>query len=199
MGMPALHRHWTVAEVRALNIETPSWPRYELIDGELLVTPAPGWPHQIAIAGLVYLLTPYVRRHAIGVTIPSPADVELEEDSITQPDVFVAKVATPNPLAVATENEQPDLLLIAEVISPSSRRTDRVKKRVHYLRNGVPDYWVVDLDARVVERWSPGCVAPTVLDTTLEFHPVGASEPLVIDLVLFFETVWREWEMLGRP
>ena len=48
------------------------------------------------------------------------------------------------------------LLLAAEVISPSSARGDRVDKREAYQRNGVPEYWIVDTAARVVERWHPG-------------------------------------------
>ena len=199
MGMPATRHHWTTAEVRALNLATPSWPRYELIDGELLVTQAPAWPHQIAVGELLLLLVPYVDRHDIGVALSAPADVELLPDSITQPDVFVAKALSSEVLGAGAWSGRTELLLTTEVISPSSVRTDRIDKRMHYLKAGVPEYWVVDLDAREVERWTPGRDTPTILSTTLAWHPDGADAPLVIDLVLYFETVWRKWNKLGHP
>lgn len=199
MGMPAMRQHWTTAEVRALNLATPSWPRYELLEGVLIVTPAPAWPHQIAIAELLLLLVPYVDRQGIGVTIPAPADVELLPNSITQPDVFVAKAPPSHAIGAPVGSRSSELLLVVEVISPSSVRTDRVDKRVHYLKAGVPDYWVIDLDARVVERWHPGQQIPIIVNSVMEWHPDGVREPLRIDLVRYFETVWRKWELIARP
>jgi Uma2 family endonuclease len=60
--MPAIHRHWTTTDVRALMDESRAWPRYELIAGGLLVTPAPGTPHQFAVTELLILLAAYVDR-----------------------------------------------------------------------------------------------------------------------------------------
>src|SRR6185503_19102091 len=94
MGMPAIRRRWTTDDVRALMDESRAWPRYELIGGELLVTPAPGFIHQIAVTALLGVLTPYVRREDIGVALPSPADLELRLGEITQPDVFVVPLET---------------------------------------------------------------------------------------------------------
>ena len=191
MSMPAMRHRWTSDQVRALMDESRPWPRYELLAGELLVTPAPGNPHQYAATRLLVALDPYVIRHDIGAAFTSPADIELLRGTITQPDVFVVPLArredpdTPRDWSGVTS-----LLLAVEIISPSSVRTDRVEKRDHYLRAGVPEYWVVDLDARVVERWSPERETPLVFRTTLEWWPAGASEALTIDLVQLFETIW---------
>ena len=89
MGMPAERvRRWTTAEVRELMDESRPWPRYELIDGELIVTPAPSWTHQWAVALLWRALHEYLSREPVGVPMMSPSDLELEEGHITQPDVF---------------------------------------------------------------------------------------------------------------
>ena len=74
------------------------------------------------------------------------------------------------------------LLLAIEVVSPSSANTDRTRERRLYRRAGVPDCWVVDIDARLVERWTPTDVRPEPLDERLTRHPAGAPEPLVLEL-----------------
>ena len=90
MGMPAAERRWTAREVRALIEESPlASPRYELVDGELLVTPSPGYPHQRAVARLLIALGLYCEREGVGDALTSPFDVELEPETITQPDIFV--------------------------------------------------------------------------------------------------------------
>ena len=91
MAMPAeVDRRWTAREVRDLIAAAPlATPRYELVDGELLVTPSPGAPHQLAITRLFAVLIPYLDRERVGQVLSSPSDVELERDLITQPDLFV--------------------------------------------------------------------------------------------------------------
>jgi Uma2 family endonuclease len=82
------------------------------------------------------------------------------------------------------------LLLTAEVISPSSARWDRFDKRTAYQEKDVPEYWVVDLDARAFERWRPDDKRPELLDVELMWHPVPTVPPLTIDLVKYFADVW---------
>jgi len=82
------------------------------------------------------------------------------------------------------------LLLAVEVLSPSSARNDRGHKRRYYQRNGLPEYWIVDLDSRLVERWRPDDTRPEVLTETLEWRPQGSAAPLVIELhTLFMEAL----------
>ncbi|MFN8574104.1 MAG: Uma2 family endonuclease [Gemmatimonadaceae bacterium] len=83
-------------------------------------------------------------------------------------------------------------LLTIEVLSPSTARNDRITKRSRFQRSGVPEYWIVDLDARVVERWRPDDARPEVLGTTFEWSPPGATTALVLDLVTLFADVWGQ-------
>src|SRR6185437_7072878 len=90
MAMPAVHRRWTASEVRALvDANELSTPRYELVDGELLVTPAPRLFHQAAVSSLIVLLHGYLAAEPVGRVLASPSDVELEPEFLSQPDLFV--------------------------------------------------------------------------------------------------------------
>jgi Uma2 family endonuclease len=192
MGMPALdERRWTAREVRALIEDAPlATPRYELVDGELLVTPGPtGW-HQLAVGRLLVELMAYVDAQGLGVVLASPSDVELEVERITQPDVYVF---SENEWARVRTEGWPvrELLLAVEVLSPSSSRYDRVVKRPLYTTH-VPEYWIVDIDARVIERWRRGEDRPEILSQRMTWSPDGAEQPLELDLKQFFARVMRE-------
>ena len=187
MHMATATRRWTADEVRALIDETRHWPRYELVDGELLVTPSPRMAHQSAVGALHLLLHPYAKAHALGDVMLSPADIALEPGSVLQPDVFLVP---PDPRGRAREwSEVRALTLAVEVLSPGSARHDRTVKRRYYQRNGVAEYWIVDLDARLVERWRPADERPEILDERLEWRPDPALPPLVVDLPAFFRDV----------
>ena len=199
--MTAPARLWTLDEVYAL---PDDGRRYELIDGRLIVdgvlvplgdlalleramTPPPPWRHQLAVTHLSSLLLTYVERFGIGYAIAGPADVPFGEGRIVRPDIFVVPtVAGRMPLDWA---EAGGLLLAVEVLSPSSAHTDKVTKPSLYLSEGVPEYWIVDVDSRAIDRWQQGDARPALLDETIEWLPRGAIEPLVIDLVEFFAIV----------
>lgn len=185
MAMPALlDPYWTAADVRAL---PEDGKRYECIDGELLVTPAPRLLHQRAVAELAALLRDYVVAGNVGELLHAPADLELEPGTLVQPDLFVAV-----PRQGARLRDWADiaaLRLVVEVLSPSSARHDRVTKREFYLRAGVAEYWIVDLDARLIERWRANDSALEMLSKTLEWAPKGAAAPLRIDLTALFAAI----------
>ena len=195
MGMPASIppnrlRKWTAAEVRQLIADAPlGTPRYELVDGELLVTPSPKGVHQQAVGLLLAALVEYLRRNPVGRAYTSPFDVELEPGSVLQPDILVAPMEEAKRLL--TEMPARELLLACEVLFPSSARHDRVKKRPVYGRH-VPEYWVVDTDARVFERWRAGEAHSELVTETLEWHPAGAAEPFRLDVVRYFAEIFHE-------
>ena len=191
MGMSAVkQRRWTTAEVRALMDESRAWPRYELLEGELLVTPAPGWLHQIAIQELTVIFREYCDREPVGIVVSSPSDLELRAGTITQPDVFVV----PNSLLPEREelvgwDRVKALLLAVEVVSPSSVRADRIQKRELYLNAGVAEYWVMDVDARMVEVWYSERETPSVNREVLRWQPSGARSELLIELPRLFADI----------
>lgn len=178
--------------MRDLIQEDRAWPRYELIDGELLVTPTPAKAHQRAVGQLILTLAVYIQSAGFPYEVfASPADLELERGTIVQPDVFVA------PLPKGGEADEwasvRRLLLAVEILSPSTARYDRtVKRRFFVERVDVAEYWIVDLDARVVERWRHGETQARVDDERIEWQPAAAPEPLVIDLPLLFARIRRD-------
>lgn len=184
MGMPAVDRRWTARAVRQLIADNPLLtPRYELLDGELLVTPSPANIHQLIVVELTVELRRYLDREPVGYVSISPSDIELEPETITQPDVYVAPMSMRK-----REFPLPELLLAVEVLSPSSSRHDRVRKRPLYQRH-VPEYWIVDPDARLFERWRPGDLRPEVLTQRIDWSPSGAATPFDLDLGAFFARV----------
>jgi Uma2 family endonuclease len=167
MAMPAQHTEWTVDMVRAL---PDDGNRYEVIDGELFVTPAPNVFHQRAVRELLFLLAPYVRANGIGEALMAPADVVVYGPrKFVQPDVFVVPLVNDAPMRAWTDVGR--LLLTAEVLSPSTERTDRGRKRILYKEKAVPEYWVVDTDARTVERYRPDD-SFEILTGSLEWRPI---------------------------
>jgi Uma2 family endonuclease len=193
MGMPARsepRKQWTLEEVRALRNRTTGGTRYELVDGELLVTPAPAGVHQMAVQLLWAALYPYVRAETVGLASLAPRDVDLEPDKSVQPDVFVVPLDEVDRFRGGDPVER--LVLAAEVLSPSSARGDRVKKRALYQRNRVSEYWIVDLDARVVERWRPDDDRPEILAARVEWLPESARTPFTLDLTAYFAEVFGE-------
>src|SRR5512132_1247076 len=171
----ASQRRWTRAEVLDLIERNPlQTPRYEVVDGELFVTPSPRPIHQIAVSRLLYALLTYCDETGMGDALTSPSDTELEPDTLVQPDVYV--VPRDEGMLMRTVPTGRRLLLAAEILSPSSKRGDRGRKRLLYQRT-VPLYWIVDLDARVVEEWRPESAQPIILRDRLEWNPPSAPEP----------------------
>jgi Uma2 family endonuclease len=78
------------------------------------------------------------------------------------------------------------------VLSPSTARADRTIKRRRYQRAGVPEYWIVDPDARTVERWRPDDERPEVLSETIAWRPSPDVEPLAMDLPTLFARIHGE-------
>ena len=185
MGMAAPHTDWTVERLQAL---PDDGNRYEIIDGELLVTPAPSFDHQGLVMRLAMRLEAYLSLHRVGYVRIAPGDVILDSRTLVQPDVFV--VPPVDGRRPRSWSEAPTPMLAIEVLSPSSARADRVRKRDLYRRAGVAEYWIVDPEARVIERWRPGEDRPEILSERIAWAPAGvdAAEPMTIELAEF----WRE-------
>ena len=187
MRMPQPTRSWTVEDVHSL---PDDGKRYEVIDGELFVTPAPRWSHQRAVMSLSHLLFSYLERERVGIVLIAPADVDFSRTRLVQPDVFVVPLIHGRPPARFTDVGR--LLLAAEVLSPSTARADRVSKRKLFRDEGVPEYWIVDADARAFERTTPGDTRTEVIGDELRWHPEGASSPFVLDVRQYFAKLLGE-------
>jgi Uma2 family endonuclease len=130
------------------------------------------------------MLRDYVSRHRIGWVKLSPADVELSPRRLVQPDLFV--VPWGDGRRPRRWEDITSLLLVIEVTSPSTARTDRHAKRRIYMDAGIPEYWIVDLDARVVERWRPRDARPEILTEALTWRPAPSEPTLELELPAFF-------------
>ena len=184
MGMPQAAHDWTVQRVLAL---PDDGNRYEVVDGELLVTSSPTFHHQDAVLTLAVRLDPFVRSTGTGYLSISPADLELDERTLVQPDVFVFEL--PGGRRPERWKDITKILLAIEVLSPSTARADRHVKRRRYQRHGISEYWIVDLDSRLVERWRPGDDRPEIISETLTWQMSESAAPFELDLAAFFAEV----------
>jgi Uma2 family endonuclease len=189
MSMPALRRHvWSLEEVeRLIDERSGLTPRYELVDGELLVTPAPSDRHQRIVAELFVLIRDYVNRQGIGEARLGPARARVTADSRFEPDLFV--VGGSGGRRPRADDSPAPVLLVVEVLSAGSGRHDRITKRRFFQRHGVPEYWVVDADAQAFEIWHPDDDRAALVDDRAVWLPAGASAPFQLDVVAFFESV----------
>ena len=188
MGMPNAVERWTRDMVWAL---PDDGRRYELINGELVVTPSPAYPHQRAVTDLIFYLKQAISRSpgSAARVLVSPADLSLGEEEILQPDLFIYQSQSGRPLS--DWREITTLLVAIEVLSPSTARYDRGLKRLRYQRARVPEYWIVDLDGRLIERWRPDDTRPEVLTDRLQWASGDGAE-LDLDLREFFREVAGE-------
>ena len=123
--------------------------RYEIIGGELIVTPAPSWNHQRVLLELTRLIDDFARETGKGKLVFAPFDVILGPHDIVEPDlVFIASEQGHYPGDHNSFEGAP--ALVVEVISPSSRQSDHVKKMILYARAGVLEYWIADPEQRTL-------------------------------------------------
>ena len=118
--------------------------RYELIEGELYVSCAPGIPHQLVLGNLLFELTNYLKQNPIGRIVPGPGAVFSKHNSVIPDIVFVRNERWNTIVAKNRFNAAPDLVI--EIVSPGSTNHTRDfnLKRKLYGKYGVPEYWVVD-------------------------------------------------------
>ena len=154
--------------------------RYELVQGELLVNPAPSPMHQRISRRLLLQLAKYFHERALGEVFYAPLDVILTRHDVFEPDLVV--VADPSHISKRGIEKPP--LLVIEILSPSTCNVDRGIKSRRYAELGVQHYWIVDPEEQRLEcfRLAAGVFAPLIEasgNTTLT-HPDW--DGLVVDL-----------------
>lgn len=121
--------------------------RYEIINGELLVSPSPKRGHQEVALAILELVAPHVRTRDLGRMYFAPVDVRLGVNDIVEPDLlFIRKDRLDIYQESGVVEGPPDL--VVEIISPSSSSIDTIRKAALYARAGVLEYWLVDPDKR---------------------------------------------------
>jgi len=182
MGMAA-PTYWTAEMVRRL---PDDGNRYEVVHGELLVTPAPRFDHQLLVSRLAFAISSYLAREPAGIVLTSPADISWGRDVLVQPDLFVI----PRDEAKTREwSRIRTLLLVVEVLSPSTTRADRFTKRRRYQEAGVPAYWIVDGAEQRVEVWEGAADRPVIETERLVWDPAGAGRAFTLELAELFRPV----------
>lgn len=159
--------------------------RYELLDGFLLVTPAPTNAHQVVATRLATMLSVALGSES-GARVVAVGAIQRGNDTQLQPDVLVYPSAFP---PTAQWREIRGWWLAVEVLSPSSRLYDREVKRGAYLALGVDEYWIVDPADCSVETWSRNRTDSVRVTATLVWRPAGIDRDVVIDLHALFDEV----------
>ena len=131
-----------VAELPESNVPTELW------DGELILSPAPSFFHQQVVDRFHDYLKSYVRQRRLGQTGIAPLDIVLTNTRATQPDVVFISTERLDIIKTRLMNAAD---LVAEVISPNSRRRDRIDKRDLYEQHGVKEYWIIDPEPETVD------------------------------------------------
>ena len=135
----------TVEDYRSL---PDAGPRYQLIEGELHLSPAPNRYHQTIAINLEFMLLKYLERQPIGRLYHAPFDVFLTEHDAYQPDVIFVKNENAEIFTHAGVEGAPDF--VVEILSPSTAHLDKRAKRLVYARTGVKEMWLVDPEAKLI-------------------------------------------------
>ncbi len=180
MNTQAAPRSWSYEEFAEL---PDDGNRYEIIAGEVYMTPSPRPIHQRVALRLGVVLDPFVVRHALGAVFMGPIDVLFGEKDYLEPDlVFVRRER----MAIVSDRGiegVPDL--VVEVVSHSTAARDRGLKRERYASFGVPQYWVVDIERKQVEVYDKAFDTnrPEIVTDTLVWQLAPGAPLLTIDVV----------------
>ncbi len=179
MRMATATKRWTLAEVHSL---PDDGNKYELVRGELFVTPPPNEPHELISARLTRLLDPFVEANGLGFVF-RPRAVMRFEGSEVEPDLMVRQGPVPG---APSWDGAPTPSLIVEIHSGSTRRRDQVQKRTLYLDAGVPEYWMIDPERRVVTVVRAG-QPDDVTSGVLVWAPPAIKASLTLDVARLFD------------
>jgi Uma2 family endonuclease len=175
---PAVRR-WTYEEFARLPNDGN---RYEVIGGELFVTPAPTPLHQKVLTRLITALDSFAEAHGLGEVF-APIDVLFGEGDYLEPDLVFVSRDRMGIVSDRAAEAAPDL--VVEILSPTTALRDRGIKRERYARFGVSEYWIVDVQRCRIERYmlqdDPDRPAEQAEDT-LDWQPVAGGPVLTLNV-----------------
>ena len=169
---------WTLEELHSL---PDDGNKYELINGELYVTPAPTPGHESIAVRLARLLETYVVEERLGF-VYRPRAVFRWRGSEVEPDLMVRAMQDDENAPWETH---PFPILVVEIGSPSTARRDRTVKRDHYRDAEIAEYWIVDRETLSITRVRPNASDVTEKES-VTWHPAGASRPLTFAVAKVF-------------
>ena len=161
--------------------------RYEIFEGDLIVTPAPNRPHQKAHASLFRILSQHIAEHSLGEMYSAPFDVYFDEETTFEPDILFVAKARLDIIDEQKVNGAPDVVI--EVISPSTESRDRGFKFKRYGQEGVKEYWLVDPTKKTIEIYQLGEKGFVNAGTFRGGDEVRS--PYFVGLKFKVEEVWR--------
>jgi Uma2 family endonuclease len=175
--------HWTYSDYARL---PDDGNHYEVLDGELLVTPGASPSHQHIASRLERLLHAYVDKHGLGIVFRD-VDLLFQTGQFLRPDLLFVPNDAREGITNAGIEREPGL--VVEVLSPTSHAIDKVKKPRRYADFGVPEYWVVDPEEQClwVWRFAQGNTEPERVTNQLVWQPMGGPEPLLLMVSDLFE------------
>ncbi len=133
-------------------LKTPEDERYELIEGELLMTPAPIPKHQMISGRIEFELRKFVRENNLGEVLDAPCDVYFDDENVVQPDILFISREKLNIIGEKNIQGPPDLVI--EIISENTAYRDFVQKKRLYARFGVREYWIVIPGEELIEVYT---------------------------------------------
>jgi Uma2 family endonuclease len=157
--------------------------RYEVIAGELYVTPAPGSLHQKVSIRLAAIIEGFCEEHGVGTAFHAPYDVIFGEGDYLEPDLIFVRRDREDIIKKHGMVGPPDL--VVELLSDTTARRDRGIKRERYEAYGVPEYWIIDTEAKQIEvlRLTGGVLRRAEVATDfLRWQPVPGGPVLVVDV-----------------
>jgi Uma2 family endonuclease len=178
MEMPQQTMRWTRADLQRL---PDDGNKYEVVRGELFVTPAPSPGHQEIISVLARDITSYVQAQSLG-RVHQARSVVVIEGSEVEPDLYVRPTV---PVPPPSWEDAPPPILVVEVLSNATRRRDQIKKRSLYMDARIAVYWIVDRNDRSIRVVRPGQEDVLATDT-LRWHPTGAVDLFELDVAGVF-------------
>jgi len=125
--------------------------RYEILDGELSVTPAPATRHQTVLGNLHRVLANHVVANQLGKLFIAPTDLIVAPTTVVQPDLIF--IGNDRPHIVTERAIEGSPTLVIEILSPTTHRTDRVTKAQLYAKYAVPHYWLIDPSQQTLEAY----------------------------------------------
>jgi len=164
--------------------------RYEVIEGELCLVPAPNLKHQRVLLKLALQLGNFVETHKIGQIYVAPVDVVLSKINVVQPDLLFVSNGRLNILTEAGVSGAPDLAV--EVLSPSTHRRDEVTKLRLYENFGVDEYWIVDITRSTVRVYRRSEEKLFLINELFAEKKDSLTTPLLPELAIPLEVIFED-------